>query len=94
MEAEQDPALFWRLTVREIGVILDGVTNRLKRERNDRMSLAWHNAYMTAYAPEKSRKFWKLKDLVDGKPIRRRKMTTEEMISIAHLWTAATAGRC
>src|SRR5690606_15652730 len=41
VEAGQDPSLFWRLTYREIDVILAGVSDRLKREHNERAWLAW-----------------------------------------------------
>ena len=36
------------------------------------------------------KKMPKLSDMQSGKPAKRRKMTPEEMISMAHLWTAAT----
>lgn len=82
--------MFWRLTLREIGAVLGGATQRLTREHNDRAWLAWHTAFLNAYAPEKSRKFWKLKDLLHGagqKP--KRRQTVEEQIAIAQAWTAA-----
>lgn len=85
MEAEQDPRAFWSLTVREIGVILDGTANRLKREQDHRGWVVWH-----IEALARSKKLPKLKDMQSGKPVKRRRMTPEEMISMAHLWTAAT----
>lgn len=59
----QDPEAFWRLTLREIDLIMRGCTNRAKREHNDRAWHAWHTAFLTAYAPQKSREFVKLKKL-------------------------------
>lgn len=85
MEGGLDPSLFWRLTAREIAVILDGVSNRLKREHNDRASLAWH-----IEALARSKKLPKLKDLMHDAPKKsKQRQTVEEQIAIAHRWTAA-----
>jgi hypothetical protein len=37
-----EPSQFWRLTLREIGVVLDGAVARMNRERDDTIVLAWH----------------------------------------------------
>lgn len=42
MESGQDPSHFWRLTLREISVILDGAVARMKRKRDEDITLAWH----------------------------------------------------
>jgi len=85
VEAGLDPSGFWRLTLREIGVILEGVASRLKREHNDRAWLAWH---IEALARQK--KLPKLKDLTPAAPKKgKRRQTVEEQIAIAHRWTAA-----
>jgi hypothetical protein len=54
------------------------------------MSIAWHTAYMTAYAPQKSRQFWKLKELLGDhdKPTGRR-MTPEEIQAVTRGWLAS-----
>ncbi len=36
----------------------------MKREHNDRAWTVWHTAYLTAYAPQKSRSFTRLKALL------------------------------
>jgi hypothetical protein len=85
VEAGQDPSLFWRLTLREIRTILDGVAIRLEREHNDRAWLAWH---IEALARQK--KMPRLKELTTrmaAKP--KRRQTVEEQIAIAQAWTAA-----
>lgn len=79
-----DPGLFWRLTVREIGVILDGAADRLRDERNNRAWLAWH-----IEALARAKKLPKLKEfLLDAPKRERRRQTIEEQIAIAHRWTA------
>lgn len=89
VEAGQDPSQFWGLTPRELNIVLDGSAERLKREHNDRAWLAWHGA-----ALGRIKKFPKLDTLLikgDRKP--KRGKTIEEMISIAHAWTASVNRR-
>jgi hypothetical protein len=89
VEAGLDPSLFWRLTLREIGVILAGAASRMKREHNDRAWAVWH---IEALARQK--KLPKLKTLMHGAERKqRRRQTVEEQISIAHAWTAALTRR-
>ena len=71
--------------MREISVILKGAGARLSREHDAKAWLAWH-----IEALARVKKLPKLTDMQSGKPAKRRKMTPEEMISMAHLWTAAT----
>lgn len=77
MEAGNDPARFWTLTPREVDRILQGVRNRLEREANERMSLAWH-----IVALDRARKLPKLETLLTTGGQRRlqRKQTPEEHI--------------
>ncbi|RVK61942.1 hypothetical protein CN162_01475 [Sinorhizobium meliloti] len=85
VEAGQDPSLFWRLTLREIRVVLDGVAIRLRREHNDRAWLAWH---IEALARQK--KMPRLKELARASTAKpRRRQSIEEQIAIAQAWTAA-----
>lgn len=85
MSAGLDPGQFWRLTIREIEAVLKGVGARLSREHDANAWLAWH-----IEALARVKKMPKLTDMQTSKPAKRRKMTPEEMISMAHLWTAAT----
>lgn len=80
--------MFWRLTLREISIILDGAAEGMIQEQNGRAWLAWH-----IEALARSKKMPTLASMQSERPRKRRKMTPEEMISMAHLWTAATAGR-
>lgn len=38
----------------------------MRREHNGRAWAVWHTAFLTAYAPEKPKKFWKLRTLLFG----------------------------
>ncbi|WP_315920442.1 hypothetical protein [Mesorhizobium sp. SP-1A] len=77
--------MFWRLTLREIAVILEGEAGRVRRGQNDRAWLAWH-----VEALARSKKLPKLKDMMHDAPQKRaRRQTVEEQIAIAHRWTAA-----
>lgn len=60
----------------------------MTREQDANAWLAWH-----VEALARVKKLPKLKDMQAGKPMKRRRMTAEEMISMAYLWTAATVGR-
>ena len=86
--AGQEPSLFWRLTYREIGVILGGVSLRLQREHNERAWAAWHIAAMS-----RAKKMPKLKELLqeDKKPTGRR-MTPEQIEAVTRSWLARRRG--
>ncbi|NOV15873.1 hypothetical protein E5S70_07200 [Ensifer adhaerens] len=89
VEAGQDPSHFWRLTLREIGVILDGAVDRMKSQHDERAWLAWH-----IEALARTKKLPKLKDLTHGASKGpRRRQTVEEQIAIAEAWTAALTRR-
>jgi len=62
------------------------VTNRIKRERDEYLSLAWHTAYLTAYAPEKSSKFTKLEKLIGPSQPTGRRMTPEQIEAVTRGW--------
>ncbi|ODA67675.1 hypothetical protein A7A08_01710 [Methyloligella halotolerans] len=94
MRAGQDPELFWKLTPRETQNILDGYVERLADQYNERAWLAWHTAWLTAYAPQKSTQFVKLKSLLhDAEPRSRPMQSMEEQISVAQMWAVALSGR-
>jgi len=80
--------LFWRLTLREIGVILDGEAARAKRQRSDTAWLAWHTA-----ALQRVKKFPKLKDMLPSAPRKPHVQTVAEQVAIAKAWTAALSRR-
>lgn len=91
MEFGQDASLFWRLTYREIDTILRGETRRLRREHNNAAWLAWHTAYLTAYAPSKARRFPKLEKLLWKEPPKRQSVA--EMRAVARRWIEAVRRR-
>lgn len=64
---------------------MKGAAARLTAEQDGRAWLAWH-----IEALARTKKLPSLKDMQSGRPRAKRKMTPEEMISMAHLWTAAT----
>ena len=63
VEAGLEASRFWPLTYREIGIILEGARNRIIRERNDQMSLAWH-----IEALHRSKKLPRLKEMLRRAP--------------------------
>lgn len=67
-------------------VILKGCGERLDREHNANAWLAWHVAALI----KTKKRFPPLKELQVKKPKRVRRKSPEEMIAVAHLWTAAT----
>lgn len=79
--------MFWDLTLYEVSLIIEGVTNARKRERDEYLFLAWHTAYLTAYAPEKSSKFTKLEKLIGGPPEPTgRRMSSEQIEAVVRGW--------
>lgn len=93
MEAGQPYEQFWRLTLREINVILDGALSRLKREHNERAWLAWHTAHLTVYAPQKSSQFQKLETLLWRDKPSERRMTPEQFEAATRSWLAGATKR-
>jgi hypothetical protein len=54
------------LSLLECQITLDGVADRLTRERDDRIEQAWFTARLSAYPPEKPSQFVKLDTLLTG----------------------------
>jgi hypothetical protein len=88
VESGLDPSHFWRLTLREIGVILDGAANRLKREHNDRAWTAWH-----IEALSRQKKMPKLTDLTFAPEKTKRTMTPQEIEAITRSWLGSRKRR-
>jgi len=86
VEAEQDFQVFWSTPLLAIHHVLNGVAKRLKREHNDRAWAAWHTAYLTAYAPKKSKEFTKLKSLLHGSDGPSKKHSPEHIEAIVRSW--------
>ncbi|MCA0952916.1 hypothetical protein LCM16_02385 [Mameliella alba] len=72
VEAGQDPAQFWHLTLREIGIVLDGAARRLARERDQAEVQAWQTARLVMIGYHQPRKFPPFKKVSSSAPSRRR----------------------
>lgn len=72
-------------------MLFTAATERRVREHNDRIEQAWMTARLNAYAPAKSDKFVKLKDILDdGKAkLPPRPQTAEQQLAIARSWMAS-----
>jgi hypothetical protein len=81
VESGQDPSHFWRLTLREIAVILDGAASRLKREHNDRAWMAWHIAALS-----RQKKMAALSELTFAPEKVKRQMTPQELEAVTRSW--------
>jgi hypothetical protein len=71
----------------EVSLIIEGATNARKRERDNLLFQAWHTAYLSAYAPEKSSKFPRLEKLI-GEPAMPtgRRMSAEQIEAVTRSW--------
>lgn len=87
-----DPDAFWHKTPREISLIFEGTNERLVREFNDRVTLAWRIAGLTRTA---AKNFPKKPDALFAKTSRtsaRHPQTTEQMVAMAKMITVALGG--
>jgi len=87
--AGQEPSLFWRLTYREINIILDGAALKLMREHNSRAWATWHIAALS-----RAKKMPKLRELLqeDKRPTGKR-MTPEQIEAVTRSWLSRRKGR-
>jgi hypothetical protein len=83
VDAGQSPDTFWRRTLREIRAVLEGVGNRMRREHDERMSLAWHVAALT-----RATKMPKLRELMIGPQREARPQTMDEQKAAIDGWLA------
>ena len=82
MESGQDPSQFWRLTPREIDVILGGAVARIRREHNELAWAAWHTGMIG-----RAKKPPRLKDMMDDGR-KRRRQTPQEIKAVVKAWMA------
>lgn len=92
MERGFNPDTFWSLTPRECFLRIAAAERRLDQEHNQAAWVAWHTAFLTAYAPVKSTEFIKLDSLLRGQKPEKAQQTADEQISIAMAWTVRTGG--
>lgn len=57
------------MTLREIYFVIKGATDRHRREHDERMSLAWHTAFLSSYPPQKAKDFPRLEKLLSREPV-------------------------
>lgn len=78
-----DPAQFWALTPRLLSLHVAGARDRFIREHNERMSVAWHTASLSAYAYHQPKKLPKLETLLHSDASKApREQTAAEQIAI------------
>ena len=88
MGAGMDSQLFWHMTLGEIHNVMKGAAARLRRQHDLAAWVAWH-----VEALARTKKMPKLERMQSGSTRRKRQLSADEMISLAHAWTAAVAGR-
>lgn len=88
MSAGQPYELFWRLTLREISLILEGEQARFIREHDERAWVVWHIEALS----RSGKKFPPLKKML-YKQARKKRQTVDEQVAIAQAWTAALGRR-
>lgn len=92
MEAGQPYELFWRLTAREVGTILEGVS---KSNFNDQ-SLTYYGAYMAgllsqSYKPGKFPKYGENAPQFRGVP-KRQQRDWRQLKALVETWNASAGG--
>ncbi len=79
------------MTLTEISHCFDGAAKRLEREHNETAWLAWHVAFMSAYAPQKSETFFKLKNLLWGrKPTEQKPQDWRDSLAAFSAWVSSS----
>ncbi|WP_411033842.1 hypothetical protein [Shinella sp. BYT-45] len=70
--------------------MLDGEADRLRLEHDRAAKFAWHTAFMSAYAPSKSKDFWRLKSLLwRDKPQKRKIDTWRDKFAAMSSWVSS-----
>ena len=82
MSVGQPYELFWELTLAEVSLVLDGETERLRREHNDRAWHAWHVA-----ALGRAKKLPRLDTLLAKPQTTPRRQTWEEQMAVMQAWS-------
>ncbi len=80
VEAGQDPANFWSLTLREITSVMDGAAVRIRNEHNARAWAVWHVA-----ALGRAKTIPPLRRLLVQGPVRAQ--SADEMEAAVMAWT-------
>lgn len=83
-----EPDAFWDQTVRTITLAFQATTQRLEREHNERMSLAWHVAALS-----RTKKLPKLQTMLARSTVKRAPQSWQQQLEIAKMWTAVLGGK-
>lgn len=88
MAAGQPYELFWRMTLREVEIVLNGVGLRLKQEHNERAWLAWHIEGL-----HRMKRLPKLRELMGDEVKPGKRMTPEQLEAVTRAWLESTRKR-
>jgi hypothetical protein len=92
VEAGQDPARFWHLTLREISIILAGAAKRIEREQLFSDINAWQTARLVMIGFHNPKKFPEFHKVSSVKP-KRRRQTWQEQKAVVQMLNAAFGGK-
>lgn len=79
---------FWQLTPHELSILTNAYVERMKREQDQQIIIAYLNAYW-----HRVKKMPNLKDVLHGKEKEKRKKSPEEMLEIVKQLNAAFGGQ-
>ena len=91
VECGQDPALFWRLTLHEVELVIEAAVNRLDREQRLALEIAWQTANLTGISFNSPKKFPSLSRFLPRKKGRARH-SVEALKAIALTINAMNGG--
>jgi len=91
VEAGQDAARFWHLTLREISIVMAGAAKRIEREQMFFEVNAWQSARLTMIGFHTPKKFPEFSKVSSAK-IKRRRQTWEEQKAVVQVLNAAFGG--
>lgn len=81
-----DPLMFWELTPNELSVAVQAFAEKMKREHEQQVVVAYLNAYW-----HRVKKMPSLKEVLGGKSLKKKK-TPEEMLSVVKQLNEAFGG--
>ncbi len=89
MECGEPAAAFWDSAGREFRAIVKGAVAGIKRERDLAIAAAWHGAWLTAYAPQKSGDFIRLDRLISDRPAQGRARDWQHSFASWSAWAGS-----
>jgi hypothetical protein len=92
VEAGQDSARFWHLTLREISIVMAGAAKRIEREQLFLEMTAWQSARLAMIGFHSPKKFPEFSKVSSAKT-RRRRQNWEEQKAVVQMMNAAFGGK-